>query len=104
MGVPRGATPTITLSFPESSGINLTLARSVYVTFTRGQVTLTKTGVDLTIEPLSIGVFLTQAETLSFGIGDVEVQANWITADEKRVVSEIAVVGITKQLLDEVIT
>lgn len=104
MSVPRGATPTFTLSFPESSGIDLTLARSVYVTFTRGLVSLTKTGEDLVVGTRTIGVLLSQKETLSFGTGDVEVQANWISADGKRVVSEISVVGFTKQLLDEVIT
>ncbi len=104
MSVPRGATPTFTLTFPEETQIDLTQARSVYVTFSRGMTALTKTGEDLTVGQRSIGVFLSQEETLGFGIGDVEVQANWLTANDKRVVSEIATVAFTKQLLDEVIT
>ena len=98
MSVARGATPTFTLTFRE--GIDLTQAASVYVTFSSGKSVITKTGEDLTLTENTIGVFLSQKDTLSFPIGEVEVQANWITSNNKRVVSEISKVKIDKQLLD----
>lgn len=103
MGVPRGTTPTFVLTFPEASGIDLTQAINMYVTFRSGSKTITKTGDDLSISPLSVSVFLTQSETLSFNDGPVEIQANWTLGGNKRAASEVARYTFTKQLLQKVI-
>ena len=103
MSVPRGTTPTFTLTFAQSSGVDLTEAVNVYVTFLSGHKTITKTGSDLTVGQRSIGVFLSQEDTLSFGVGDVQIQANWTTGDGKRIASEITRYPITGNLLPRVI-
>lgn len=101
MSVTIGTTPTFTLTF--SGTIDLTEAQNVYVTFVSGATRITKTGEDLTVQAKSIGVYLTQKETLSFSIGDVEIQANWTMANGSRAASEIAKYPITKQLLKKVL-
>ena len=101
MGVARGVTPTFTLTFPQQ--IDLTLAQSVYVTFQSGNTKITKSGEDLVVAATTIGVFLNQQETLAFSIGNVDIQANWISQDGKRLASEISTIKMTRQLLDEVI-
>lgn len=103
MGVPRGTTPTFMLTFPEDSGIDLTEAVNVYVTFGFGKRTLTKSGDDLVVTERSIGVLLSQDETLAFPVGYVEIQANWSTENGGRFASEVVSYKITKQLLDDVI-
>lgn len=101
MSVPIGTTPTFTLTFSED--IDLTQAVNVYVTFQSGMETLTKTGDALQVEPHSIGVLLSQEDTLSFLAGSVSIQANWITADDKRIASEVVSYKFDKQLLMQVI-
>ena len=103
MGVPRGTTPTFVLTFPEASGINLTLARNVYVTFCSGSKTLTKTGEDLELTETTISVFLNQAETLAFSDGLVKIQANWTMSDGSRAASEVVRYQLTEQLLQKVV-
>ena len=100
--IARGTTPTFTLTFSDET-VDLTTANNVYVTFLSGNTKITKTGTDLTITALSIGVHLSQEETLSSREGIVNIQANWTTADGNRVASEIASYTLTRQLLDEVI-
>lgn len=103
MSIPRATTPTLTLTFTSSS-VDFTSATSVYVTLRQGFRKLTKTGNDLVLEEKSIGVYLTQAETLDFVEGDVKVQANWITSAGGRVASTVKTINISEQLLDEVIS
>lgn len=100
MSIPRGTTPTFTLTFGE--GIDLTQAQKVFVTFESGGHTVTKSGNDLTIEARKISVYLTQKETFMFTNATVEIQANWLI-NNKRVATEIAVYDIAKQLLKRVI-
>lgn len=102
MSVPIGTTPTFTLTFSEQSGVDLTQAANVYVTFCSGTKTVTKTGDDLTIEQRSVGVMLSQEETLSF-IPNVAIQANWTTPDGKRIASEVVNYKFDPQLLMKVI-
>ncbi|MBQ3870990.1 MAG: hypothetical protein II777_10615 [Clostridia bacterium] len=102
MGVPRGTTPTFTLTFNDEA-LDLTTATGVYVTFNDNGNIITKTGDAMTVGAKQIEVYLTQKETLSFSVGAVEVQANWTYSDGKRAASKVATVNITKQLLDEVI-
>ena len=100
MSIARGVTPTFVLSFPET--VDLTQATSVYVTFSYGRRTLTKSGDDLEVAAHQISVFLSQTETLSFPIGNVEIQVNWMVGN-LRYASDIAQYNITRQLLDKVL-
>ena len=99
--IPRGTTPTFTLTF--DADIDLTAAANVYVTFRSPTALITKTGEDLQVQEKQIDVYLSQAETLQFAEGKIEVQANWTTATGGRVASEIAYYDISRQLLLEVI-
>lgn len=102
MSVPRGVTPTFTLTISDQT-IDLTQAANVYVTFSRRGKSITKTGADLTIGTNTIEVSLTQAETLSFPEGTAEVQANFTYADGTRCATEIEAVDMTRQLLERVV-
>lgn len=106
MSVPRGTTPTFTLTLPALSGVDLTNATSVYATFSTsksGGKVITKSGEDLDVQPLSVGVFLSQSETLSFSVGDIYIQLNWLSPDGKRYATDIATYKISEQLLQKVI-
>lgn len=102
MSVPQYTTPTFTLTFDEA-GLDLTEARNVFVTFKSGAREITKSGSALEIEEKAINVLLNQEETGQFGIGDVEIQANWIDANGERAASEAVTYPISKQLLKRVI-
>lgn len=102
MSVPRYTTPTFTLEFSEE-GLDLTQASGVYVTFEQASQTMTKTGSDLEVQEKSIVIFMSQQETARFCVGDIEIQANWTTADGRRAASEVVNYKISKQLLPEVI-
>lgn len=101
MGVPRYTTPTFTLTFTEHT-LDLTQASEVFVTFKQASFLLTKTGEDLVVAEKTIGVYMTQEETGSFCVGDVDIQANWVSAG-KRIASEIVSFNFTQQLLQRVI-
>lgn len=101
MGVPRGTTPTLVLTF-EDPDLDLTECSNVYVTFNVG-TGLTKTGADLEVKEREIDVYLTQAETLAFPTGKVKMQANWVYTDGTRGASDIASVEFTRQLLGSVL-
>lgn len=101
MSIPRGTTPTFTLSFPATT--DLTQADNVYVSFATANGVITKTGASLEVRPSQIDVFLTQADTLTFPVGEIEIQANW-TQSGMRMASEIKTYKITKQLLTREIT
>ena len=103
MSIPRATTPTLTLTFTSSS-VDFTAATSVYVTLKQGFKKLTKTGNDLVLEEKSVAVYLTQAETLEFGEGDVKIQVNWTTSSGGRVASTVKTINMSEQLLDEVVS
>lgn len=101
MSIPRGVTPTFTLTF-DSDDLDLTQADHVYVTFAN-KVTLTKSDADLDIEAKQISVYLTQEETLSFREGATSIQVNWTYGDWSRASSEIVRYNFGAQLLDRVV-
>ena len=102
MSTARGTTPTFTLTFPEAQDLNLLSAEHVYVTFksTGGTVILTKSDEELQIESQSIGIYLTQKETLSF-YDTVLIQANWTYLDGRRAASKVSKYTFSEQLLDK---
>lgn len=99
MGVPRGTTPTITLTLDDET-IDLTLASAVYVTFSKKGLTVTKTGEDLTVAAQTVEVALSQTETLEFERGPVKVQLNWKFIDGSRQASTVEKIDLTEQLLE----
>jgi len=101
MAIPRGVTPTFTLTFTDQ-GLDLTAANHVYVTF-RNKVTLTKSDSDLTIAPKQIDVYLTQEETLAFRQGATEIQVNWTYGNGSRAASETVSYLFSNNLLDVVV-
>lgn len=103
MGIPRGTTPTLTLTFSDAS-LDLTTAQSVYVTFKTPHGTLTKDENDLTIAAKQIDVFLDQSETLTFPADKVAIQANWVYSDGTRGASDVAYFDFTPQLLESVLS
>ena len=103
MSVPRLTTPTFTLTFPESALIDLTAADDVFVTFAYGGEILTKTGVALTVEAKSVSVYLTQEETMSFPVGNVQIQVNWVDSGN-RFASEIVTYPISENLMSRVVS
>ena len=102
MGVPRYTTPVFTLTFSET-GLDLTAATDVYVTFRQADKLITVSGAGLTVTDKTISVSFTQEETAGFCVGTVQIQANWLIG-AKRAASEVATYQFTEQLLQEVIT
>lgn len=97
----RGTTPTYTFIAPE--GLDMTQARNVYVTFDH---LFTKSGGDLEVTETSVGVYLTQEETLKFPSGKVKIQINWTYQDGskiKRAASEPMYITANPNLIEKVI-
>ena len=86
--VAKGTTPTFTFTFPNDSGVDLTQAAHVYVTF-KGEKTIEKSDADLTIAAKQVEVYLTQEETLTLSHGVVSIQINWTYSNGSRAASEI---------------
>lgn len=100
-------TPSITL---EVEGADLT-TQDVYVTIVQGSIELTKKGTDLTIsydsqKDISTIVFtLTQTESASFAFNKgAKLQVNFINSSGVRDATNIAEIGVLKNLLDKEIS
>ena len=103
MAIIQGITPTFTFSIPSDCGIDLTECENVYVTFRQGNTLLTKTGSDIVVSETDVDVFLSQSETLAFGVGNVRVQMNWTYADGSRGASKQGNINWDANLLKEVL-
>ena len=101
MAIPRGVTPTFTLTFTDEN-LDLTAADHVYVTF-KGGVTITKADSELTIAAKQIDVYLSQEETLAFKQRQVSIQVNWTYANGSRSASEVVGYSFSDNLLDKVV-
>ena len=101
----QGTTPIYVLLL---DGISLA-GSTVYVTFERGRVQVTKNSAEGDVEIIAddagtiLLVGLTQAETLAMKDGEGEVQARWIYADGVALGSTRESVTIDKSLLQAVI-
>ena len=95
----RGTTPTVTLTVDT---LDLTTLQSIYVTFRQGAAVLTKRGgeEDVTVEPHRITVRLSQADTLAFRDGRVQVQLRALMPDGTALASGIATFPALEILLD----
>ena len=103
MSVPRGTTPTFTLTFTDEN-LDLTAADHVYVSFRCATVYIEKSDEDLDIEAKSVSVYLNQSETLSIAQGKVAIQVNWVYANGDRAASEIVQYSFSGQLLNRVVS
>lgn len=100
----RGTTPTYTFKLKDDT-VDLTQASNVYVTFAKADKTeiFTKTGEDLDVQAKQVSVFLTQEETLSFPVGYISAQVNWVYADGTRSATKIVQIQADTPLKDEVL-
>lgn len=101
----QATTPTLTLTLPET--IDLSTAKTVLVTFSQYNTTLTKSlGSDVWLSANNvISVYLSQEETLKFIPNkSASVQVNWITENDVRVATSIGTINITSNLIPEVLT
>ena len=101
-------TPSISLTVEDK---DLT-GQDVYVSLEQGTIELTKKGTDLTISTSTHGqitdtdivLVLTQEESAMFKFNSsVAVQVNWINSSGVREATDIKVIGVMRNLLDEVI-
>lgn len=102
----RGTTPTFVLTIDDDE-LDLTQA-TVYVTFRQDTdkchgLLITKTGDDIEVKPKEVDVFLSQAETLKFQKGSMQIQLNWVYADGSRACSDIKTIMVEKNLLGMVL-
>lgn len=100
--VSKGTTPTFTLTFAQDSGVDLTQAVHVYVSF-KGAKTIEKSDAELTITERTVGVYLSQAETLAISDGVVQIQVNWTYGDGSRAASEMVKYTFDDNLIGRVI-
>lgn len=100
--ISKGTTPTFTLTFPANSGVDLTQAANVYVSFS-GAKRFDKTGNALTVSERSVEVYLSQEETLSLAEGVTQIQVNWTYGDGSRYASDIVKCQIGDNLIERVI-
>lgn len=106
----RGTTPTFQLIVVDDT-LDLTQAANVYATFNQNETEITKTGEDLTITCTAgetgntnqVNVFLDQAETLSFKVGEIYCQLNWTYANGERACSNIIRIKVGNNLIESVI-
>lgn len=102
MGIPRGTTPTFTLTFSDQN-LDLTQASHVIVSFRGGGGVIEKSDSDLSVGEKTISVYLNQSETLSLARGAVAIQVNWTYGDGSRAASNIVNVQLTENLVGRVI-
>ena len=97
----RGTTPTLLLTL---TGIDLEHVQSVHVTLRNGALQWDFTDVEIDAEHSTIGVFLTQEQSLQLSTGKpLEIQVNGLDGTGRRWASDIGAVVIEGQLLNEVI-
>lgn len=98
----RGTTPTFTLTISDNN-VDLTQALNVYATFKQMGVELTKTGEDLDISAREVDVYLSQAETLKFSSGTLQIQLNWTYSGGQRACSTIVSITVENNLIGSVL-
>lgn len=98
----RGTTPTFQLKIADQT-VNLTEARNVYATFEQRGKKLTKTGEDIEVTAQQVDVYFSQAESLQFEVGSVDVQLNWTYSNGARACTDIIRVTVGENLVPEVL-
>lgn len=101
MAIKQGVTPTITFTLPQE--IDLTEAENVYLVLKQGNLELTKSNEELTVQDNIVSVYLTQAETLQFEVGRVEAEIDWTYADGSRGETDTAYIDWARTLMRKVL-
>lgn len=97
----QATTPTFVLTLPNE--VDLTQAKTVMFSFRQGGFALDKSGNDLTVEPNTVSVYLSQAETVGLRNGLAQIQLNWAYDDGSRACTNIVNVSINPNLYEAVI-
>lgn len=99
----RGTTPTISISV---EGVELSYLKDIYISVKQDNNIITKTGENITIDNDSgtIGVYLTQDETLSFRPGYVFIQLRATTTGGNVIASDVQQISIDEILQEGSIT
>ena len=97
----QATTPTFVLNLPDT--VDLTQAANVYFALKQGRVLIEKETDELTIEPHTVYVALSQAETLRLAGGMARVQLNWTYEGGARACSKIVSVPVGENLLKKVV-
>lgn len=97
----QATTPTFVLTLPET--VDLTQAQNLYFTMKQGCVTVQKETADLTVDGQTVSVYLTQSETLQFGVGNASLQLNWTYPDGSRACTNIVTIIVDPNLLKDVV-
>ena len=102
-------TPSFVITI--NGDVDLRQASAVFVTVVQGPVSVTKSGADVQISNngTTVSVWLSQTESMQFGIGTAYAQVNWtymdVAAEEiRRLSTEPLVVKVSEQLYKQVIT
>lgn len=96
----QGLTPTFIVKVPDT--VDLTEAAHVYVSLRQGR-TLVKLTEGFNVEAHKVDIYLTQAQTIIFEPGDIEIQVNWTYSDGSRAATKIKNITITRNHLLEVL-
>ena len=100
-----GTTPTIIYKFSIISPDDLIQAKmTIKGKNSKNTILLSKFLSEATIKEDSIEWKLSQAETLSLGVGTRTMMLNWLTADGTRGVSKETIVNATNNHIPEVMT
>lgn len=99
----KGTTPTFTFTF---SDFDPTRASKILLTFSVDRKTpLLEIGEsDMTVNSTSISVYLSQETTISFPVGRLYAQFNFVFSEGQRAASTITTIDWNRNLHDEVIT
>lgn len=99
----KGTTPTIIFTFAD---FDPTTADRIILTISADKRTpiLEIDKTDMTVDSESVSIWLSQEDTLSFPVGRVFAQFNFVFADGQRVASNIATIEWNRNLHSEVIT
>lgn len=107
MSIPRGSTRVATLEIP----VDFT-GCTVFVTIDQNGTQVTKkstdSGIQITkhydddgvFEYSTIAVYLTQADTLTFEVGQAEIQARWVNYLGQADVSSVGTITLDRVLLE----
>ncbi len=98
----RGTTPTFQLKIDDQT-VDLTEARNVYATFEQRGTTLTKSGEDIEVTAQQVDVYFSQADSLKFSAGSIDIQLNWTYSNGARACTDIIRVTVGENLVPEVL-
>ena len=98
----QATTPTITYLAPED--LDMTTTRNIYFTLSQGERKITKTGSDLFVTASSVGVYLSQRDTVWLDPDrEAKHQLNWTFSDGRRGMTREKIIEIDPNLLPEVL-